>query len=229
MLMTWIRMRGGGGIDIYQYERGKIPDTTNMIDHLGPPNWAGIFVDGQCEIEGVLVGSLTIGSSDDMWLINDVIYGGADNHTGGFDEETMDNILGLVSEKNIIIKNNWVNGKEDGSNAERNNWNRHSIVITAGMVALGESFTFEHQNDEYSPYQGPVPDERGWIFLHGAVTQQRRGYVHRSNHIGTGYGKSYHYDFRFDRRPPPYYLEALDAEGHGLFDIVSWGELKASK
>ena len=59
----------------------------------------------------------------------------------------------------------------------------------------------------------------------GSVTQWRRGYVHRSNHGGTGYGKDYNYDFRFDERPPPFYLEAMDEDGHGLFDIISWGEL----
>ena len=92
------------------------------------------------------------------------------------------------------------------------------------MVALGESFTFEHQNDDWEAYQGPTPDERGIIHLVGAVTQKRRGYVHRSNHNSTGYGKEYHYDFRLDHYPPPYFLEALDEYGHGLFDIISFGE-----
>jgi len=221
-LMTWIRMRGAAGIDIFQYSIGSTP-AESLVAHINPPSWAGIFVDGQVEVEGILAGQLTIGSAENMWLVNNVQYLGSNAMTGHFAEANMTHILGLVSEKNIIIKDNFVNGKENGAAAGADQ-NRQSIVINAGLVALGESFTFQHQNDDWEAYQGPTPDERGYIWLKGAVTQQRRGYVHRSNHVGTGYGKSYHYDFRFDRRPPPFYLEALDENGHGLFDIISWGE-----
>lgn len=223
-MMTWIKMRGEAGIDIFQYPLGT-PQADSLIAHINPPNWQAMFVDGECEIEGDLAGTLTIGSRGNMWLVDNVRYVGANRYTGMFDEEGMINMLGLVSEANIIIKDNWVNGREDGVEVAPGDHNRHSIVINAGMVALGESFTFEHQNDDWELYQGPTPDERGYIYLKGAVTQWRRGYVHRSNHVGTGYGKSYNYDFRFDRRPPPYYLEATDESGHGLFDIISWGEL----
>lgn len=223
-LMTWIRLEGDAGIRIFQYPLGSVRSESLYMSQ-GPPNWQAIFVDGQCEIEGTLTGQLTIGSSGDMWLIDDVRYTRSNQFTGDFSEDDPTvGILGLVSESDIIIKDNYKNGKENGINVAAGDWGRHSIVITAGMVALGSSFTFEHQNDDWEAYQGPDPDERGWIYLKGAVTQQRRGYVHRSNNSGTGYGKAYRYDFRFDRRPPPYYMEALDENGHGLFDIISWGE-----
>jgi hypothetical protein len=239
-LMTLIKLVGDGGIKIYQYrlgsDRTQVNDEDNLISTLPVPNWQAIFVDGQCEVEGVLAGSLTIGSSGNMWLIDDVRYLGANPRTGDFDEASMNHMLGLVSEANVIIEDNYKNGKAGGYQggvapfpAEPNNWERHSIVLNAGIVALGSSFTFEHQNDEWEAYQGPTPDERGHIYLKGAVTQERRGYVHRSNHTGTGYGKAYRYDFRFDRRPPPYYMEALDENGHGLFDIISWGEQRPRK
>jgi hypothetical protein len=185
-------------------------------------------VNGQCEVMGEIAGNLTIGSAQDMWLIDNIRYVGANRYNGDFDQDAMPNMLGLVSEGNIIIEDNMVNGKENGFSIPGNH-DRHSIIITAGMVALGESFTFEHQNDDWELYQGPTPDERGIIHLRGAVTQWRRGYVHRSNHIGTGYGKDYRYDFRFDRRPPPFYLEAMDENGFGLFDIISWGEQEPSR
>lgn len=223
-LMTWIRLEGDGGYHIFQYPLGGVR-AESVYSSGPPPNWQAIFVDGQVEIEGTLTGQLTIGSSQDMFLIDDVRYTAANRLTGDFNEEDPSvGIMGLVSEGDIIIRDNYRNGKENGINVGGADWNRHSIVITAGMVALGSSFTFEHQNDDWEGYQGPTPDERGWIYLKGAVTQQRRGYVHRSNHTGTGYGKAYRYDFRFDRRPPPYYMEALDENGHGLFDIISWGE-----
>jgi len=220
-LMTWIRARGEAGIDIFQYQLGT-PRAESLYTHLTPPPWNAIFVDGECEVEGTFAGCMTIGSAGNMWLIDDVKFLGS-SALGDFVEEGMPHMLGLVSEANIIIQDNYRNGREDGGHLGQG-MQRESIVINAGMVALGESFTFEHQNDDWELYQGPTPDFRGTIFLKGAVTQWRRGYVHRSNHQDTGYGKSYHYDFRFDRRPPPYYLEAMDENGHGLFDIISWGE-----
>lgn len=224
-LMTWVRMDGGNGIDIYQYPMGT-PRAESLYTHINPPTWQAIFIDGDCEIEGILSGRLTIGCAGNMWLIDNIRFDGANPITGMFEESAMTHMLGLVSESNIIIKDNIPNGRNNGGiNAPQGDHNRHSIIIDAGMVALGESFTFEHQNDDWDLYQGPEPDERGYIYLVGAVTQWRRGYVHRSNHIGTGYLKSYNYDFRFDERPPPFYLEAMDEHGHGLFDIISWGEL----
>ncbi len=218
-LMTWIIGRGASGIDIYQYPLGT-PPADSLLTHLDPPIWQAVFVDGECEIEGDFYGNLTIGSAGNMWLIDNVKYVGSNAQTGFFDEDGMNHMLGLVSESNIIIKDTWANGRQNMTDGR-------SIIINAGMVALGESFTFQHMNDEWELYQGPAPDERGHIYLQGAVTQWRRGYVHRSNHDGTGYGKAYHYDFRFDTRPPPYYLEAMDENGNGLFDIISWGEQEA--
>ncbi len=116
------------------------------------------------------------------------------------------------------------------------------------MIALGDdnlpnfwgSFSFEDQNEAdggFTPnptiwewYTGAYeygnpgsPDERGDIHLWGAVTQRRRGYVHRSNHNGTGYGKDYHFDDRLRTMAPPYFLESTDREGNAFFQIVSWG------
>ena len=55
-------------------------------------------------------------------------------------------------------------------------------------------------------------------------SQRRRGYVHRSNHGGTGYGKQYTYDSRLDQMSPPYFLKATDSAGNAFYEIVSWGE-----
>ena len=243
--MTRVWLQGRQGIMIYQYELGlEGPDPYNPGDewvnphHLPPQGWGAIFVDGQAEIYGEFAGSATIGTSGNMWLIDNIQYLGTREGDGSIGDNSPEaqrsfpHMLGLVSERNIIIQDNFFNGREDGfGRYHANQIDHHSIIINAGMVSLGripepyQGFTFEHQNDDWELYQGPTPDERGIIHLTGAVTQWRRGYVHRSNHIGTGYGKDYHYDFRFDVRPPPFYLEAMDAEGHGLFDIISWGEL----
>ncbi|MDP8229407.1 MAG: T9SS type A sorting domain-containing protein, partial [Candidatus Electryoneaceae bacterium] len=185
-----------------------------------PPIHNGmVFIDGQCEISGqmdgngnfdngTVYGRVTIVSADDMWLIGDIRYEGSDRYTGHFGDtreemERMPHMLGLVSEGDIIIKDNAVNGRENGAQYHENHINRHSIIITASLIALGESFTFEHHNDEWDLYQGPSPDERGTIHLRGSMTQIRKGFVHRSRHGGTGYAKDYLYDYRLERDGPP--------------------------
>lgn len=240
--MVRLVLQGGQGIEVWRYPKGsdpEIPGVMKQDNSIGGLAWTAIFVDGECEIMGTLVGCVTIGSAGDMWLIDNVAYAGSNQLNGHFgvtpaEQKVMKNMLGLVSEKNIIIKNNVVNGRLNGAQYGSQNIAKNSININAGMIALGETFTFQDQNDEWNLYQGPTPDERGVIHLTGAVTQWRRGYVHRSNHgvgsgTGTGYGKDYIYDFRFDERPPPYYLEAVDENGNGLFDIISWGEVQAGK
>ena len=231
--MTRIWLRGNQGIVAYQYEMGTDPPPlygviNNLVNvrTIERPNWGAIFVDGQAEIYGEAAGAFTIGTASTMWLVDNIYYTGANPENGRWSAEIMDknmiNTLGLVSEGDIIIKDNWCNGRENGYRRfNQHSIEHHSITINAALVALGESFTFQHQNDDWEAYQGPAPDERGIIHLKGSVTQWRRGYVHRSNHDGTGYGKDYEYDFRFDDQPPPYYLEAVDQDGHGLFDLIS--------
>ncbi|MDP8239020.1 MAG: hypothetical protein P9X24_08010 [Candidatus Hatepunaea meridiana] len=236
--MTRVWLRGNEGIIAYQYELGTEPpplygnvdDIVNPM-RLRPPAWGAIFIEGQAEVYGQVSGALTIGSSSTMWLVDNIFYTGADYRNGRWSvnvyDTNMPNILGLVSEGDIIIKDNYWNGRENGFGIySPQSLEHHSITINAALVALDQSFTFQHQNDDWEAYQGPTPDRRGIIHLKGSVTQWRRGYVHRSNHIATGYGKDYEYDFRFDERPPPYYLEAMDEDGHGLFDLISWNELR---
>jgi len=177
-------------------------------------------------------------------LMDDIRYWFADGITGQFDDTTggYTDLLGIVSESNITIANSWANGREAQDQGQ-------DIIITAAMIALGDenvpnywgSFSFEDQNEAdggattnptiWEWYNGSYeylgngpndPDERGDIHLWGAVTQRRRGYVHRSNHGGTGYGKDYHFDDRLRYMAPPFFLDAVDSEGKGFFEIVKW-------
>jgi len=149
--MTWIHLRGVRGIDIFQYPLGT-PRTDSLYVHLSVPNWQAVFVDGECEIEGEFAGSFTIGCRGNMWLIGDIRYVGADRNTGDFDDN-MRHRLGLMSEQNIIIKDNIVNGQNNGCNVAPNDPDRHSIVINAALISLGDSFRFEHTNEDHDLYQ----------------------------------------------------------------------------
>lgn len=199
-----------GNILFYQHPHGS-PAGDSLILSIRAPAWGCIFIDGQCEISGWVTGKYTIGSSGDMWLVDDITYVGANRRNGRFGDgrremEGFPHMLGLVSERNIIIKNTYRNGREDGYNAQPGNPARHSIVIDAGPIALGGSFMFQHTNADWEAYQGPEPDERGIIHLTGTVVQRDGFALHNDNHEGTGYFfADYLYDYRFDVRPPPFF------------------------
>jgi len=203
------------GLDIYQWDLGApFPDSLAPLHHYDPMTEAALFFYAPLEIKGTVSGTYTVGASGDIRLLDDIKY--ADSQPSGEVNPDSHHMLGIVSESNIIVANTAENGRENSAQGS-------SIIINAAMIALGESFTFEDQNDVWESYQGPQPDDRGIIRLWGSVVQKRRGYVHRSNHGSTGYGKDYHYDFRFDEGPPPCYPDATDQLGHSLFDIVAWG------
>jgi hypothetical protein len=231
---------GANGLQIWKWPLG-IPyaDTVAILVYSSPPPTDGaIFVDGILEVLGTdpvaridygVKGRLSIGSSQNMWLLDNLRYVDSNLQSGVIDSST-DNILGIMSEAYILIKNTEENGRDNGT-VTGNEW-EEDIIINGGVVALGESFSFEDQNDVITAYQGslpfwyysngPTPDERGQIHLWGQISQFRRGYVHRSNHNGTGYLKDYHYDQRFYFDPPPCY-PYLD-ENYGVDrEILSWG------
>ncbi|MBC8205061.1 MAG: hypothetical protein H8E87_06090 [FCB group bacterium] len=234
-----LKFRGTQGYDLY-FRWMEVPIDTYMTTIL-PMFGGAIFFDDTLELTGTdtvsridygVYGQLSVGSSRDIWLGGNIRYVTARLDNGSFNAENETNSLGILSEANILIRNNWENGRDNGDEFP-DIW-RKNIIITAGMVALGESFSFEDQNDvpaagggmlpEWYYSNGPWPDERGDIQLWGADNQKRRGYVHRSNHGGTGYGKDYNYDVRFITDPPPFYPK-LSSDGTTVASrtIVSWG------
>jgi hypothetical protein len=240
------------GWTMFRWPMGTPFDSLTATVFTGPvPAWEAIYVDGYLELYGTVRGQVTVGATGHpianeflgkhcIRLLDDVKYWFSSPVNGSFNDTTggYTDILGIVSESNITIANTYANGRENQSQGS-------SIIITAAMIALGDdsksnywgSFSFEDQNepppnptiwefytgDYYAP--GTGPDERGDIYLWGAVTQRRRGYVHRSNHNGTGYGKDYHFDDRLKYMAPPYFLEATDSEGNAFWQIVKWGDL----
>jgi len=221
-----------GGWHLWQWDWGTPFDSTNIDNEDVIPYGSNlaIFVEGDVELWGDWIsGSCTVGTSGTMELWDNVKI--AEVSEQNPDVSAAQSIVGLVSEGFIRIKDTYANGRGNGLYAP-GGYERKHIVITAAMVALGESFTFEHQNDTWNEYRWCDPtgqhanetDERGTIWLRGSVTQMRRGYVHRSTCGGTGYAKDYVYDFRLDSTPPPFYLEAVDEGGSSLFDVVYWQE-----
>ena len=184
-----------------------------------------LYFDSPLEMYGTIDGVATIGCSQDIRLLDNVLYEAANPEIGIFDMDECDDMLGIVSARDIIIANTFANGRDNGWGEDRDNLDRHSIVINAALAAFGESFTFEDQNDEWELRQGPEPDDRGVIYLVGSLANRRRGFVCRSNHQGTGYGKYYRHDTRFIDNAPPLFpnVARRDVLGEGNF-LVMTGE-----
>jgi hypothetical protein len=202
------------GVTLYSWDIGSPYTDTNRVSIPSLINTC-IFCDCPLELMGTIQGSATIGSSQNIRIIDNIRYRDSNPQNGQIDSSGT-NYLGIVSEGNVLVANTWANGRDNRAAGR-------DIIVTAAIVALGESFTFEDQNDVWDAYQGPEPDERGIMYVWGSITQERRGYVHRSNHQGTGYLKDYHYDTRFKKQRPPCFFEAVDEAGRGLFNIISWG------
>ena len=148
----------------------------------------GVFyVDGNVQIEGQLDGAFTLAASGDITITDDLVYRDADPVDGP--NPGCDDLLGLVSESNIVI---------DDNSANRNDCNIH-----AHMMALDTSFCVEN-------YRSGSP--RGTLTVHGGIIQRYRGavgtgYINGDEIvISTGFAKNYHYDPRFNKLQPPGYL-----------------------
>ncbi|MCD4690930.1 DUF4900 domain-containing protein [bacterium] len=145
-----------------------------------------MYVDGLVEIEGVLDGNLTVASSGNICIMDDLTYvaSDAEGPLAGCDD-----IMGLVSESSVVVKNTTANQSD--------------CTIHAHVMALGTSFEVESFRDG-SP--------RGTLTVHGGIVQRYRGCVGTGRLSGdtiilySGYAKSYHYDGRFDSVQPPGYL-----------------------
>jgi hypothetical protein len=101
--------------------------------------------------------------------------------------------------RDIKIANSPANGRANCNGGGRYNPDQNycGVIICGAFYALGESLTFENQNDADSGYVCDCsPDERGVLHLFGATVQHRRGFVHRAARGGTGYLKDYQFDTR---------------------------------
>ncbi|HEY3295596.1 MAG TPA: T9SS type A sorting domain-containing protein [bacterium] len=200
------------------------------------PRGRCIFFDGPLDIEGHMSGEASIGTACDLRLLDNVVYDDADSLTGRTPLTSI-NYLMLVSEHDIKIANTPANGRENsnGEGLSQPDRNLSGIVISAALVALGESFTFEQQNDVDSGYvyqigdpPQPAQDDRGTVYLYGSLAQMRRGYVHRSSNMSTGYAKQYRWDRRFAAWMPPGAL-SFDAPRPRTTDTLDFGTVPVGR
>ncbi|MGA9363235.1 MAG: hypothetical protein WBW16_02590 [Bacteroidota bacterium] len=154
---------------------GPIVDSISLSN----PSFNGVILGNQrVHVKGTLDGKLTIASLQDVYVEDNIYY--EKNPQAGFS----DDMLGLVSESNVVVADNSANN--------------NNCEIDAAIFARTGSFTAE--NYRYRPVSG-------WLRLLGSITQNIRGAVgtFSGETIMSGFSKRYRYDDRYDNpdnRPP---------------------------
>ncbi|HEY3295597.1 MAG TPA: T9SS type A sorting domain-containing protein [bacterium] len=214
----------GGTIYCDMWDEGTPFDSTERwpIPIVGR---ACLFFDGPLELKGSgLTGQVTIGSSHDIRLIDNITYAGA-GPQGQIPVNSLA-ILGIASEHDIKIANTPANGRwnSDGLGSSQNNSHLTSIVID-GLLWAGGSITFDQQNDIDSGYVCEcVPDERGTIYLYGSMVQSHWKPLRRSTNTFTGYMLQARYDWRIDRILPPCW-QHLPGDEPLVTDTLNFGNV----
>lgn len=167
------------------------PDTVLLTD-IAPTGV--IYSTKDVRVKGVLNGQLTIYSTDDIWIDDDIIYANDPNA-----DPNSDDILGLIANDKVIVTDN-----------EPNN---NDINIQACVMAVNSYFTAQNYGGR------PIA---GVLRLTGSIVQNRRGGVGTfsrwTNSITHGFSKRYRFDSRLALLSAPYYPYVRNLH------LVSWWE-----
>ena len=188
----------GANNDGVAYIRGGTLPTSPIIDSvsLSDPSFNGVILGtNSVGVEGTLDGKLTLTSQTNMYIHNDVLYERNPRFT------TSDDVLGLVAEGNVVVKNNAANN----SNCE----------IHGSIFSRTGSFTAENYNTR------PVSGE---LRVLGSIVQDTRGAIGQfsGSTITSGFSKRYRYDDRLGDQSfrPPFYPGYYVA----TYAITNWWE-----
>jgi hypothetical protein len=177
---TTILLNSNGTMNVTN--NNKSPKWNNKNMAL-PANGALFIADkdkndkGNLNISGTLSGRLTIGTSGDINITNDIKYANNPRLPGSTSTDT----LGIVSEGDVVIS----------KNAPAN------LEIDASIMALNTSFML----DEWW-----TNGSRGDLSVFGGIIQKQRGPVGTFSGTTkvSGYSKIYNYDERLLTSPPPF-------------------------
>jgi hypothetical protein len=156
-----------------------------------------VYVNNPLNLSGNLRGELTIACKRDISIVDDITYSQSD--ASGAPLPGCTDLLGLVSEKNILFKN-------DPATKD--------LKVDAVLMALDTSIQAEN-------YDTRAASAAGTLTIWGGLIQKYRGPVGTSDasgHIVTGYVKDYHYDTRVTARTPPAFPLT------GVYQETEWAE-----
>ncbi len=164
-----------------------------------------VYVNGQCNVEGVVDGQVTIATNGIMNITNDLTYADSDANgpCGGCND-----ILGLIAGSKLNVEDNVPNGTD--------------CVIHAHMIAINNQAALVEHYAQGSP--------RGTLTVYGGMAQDKWGPVGTGYydldgdfHVLTGYERDIHYDWRLRTMLPPGYSSIIF--GGGGLERLAWREI----
>ncbi len=190
--LSYIVMKNDGSVDVSLYTNGS--GWSAMTNYPKDVHNGIISTSEKVFLEGTVNGQMTVHSEKDVELYGDIEY----NVDPRVDDTSTD-LLGVVSERNILVDRNAHSRK--GS---------RDLTLHGSFMALGDSFQVENY------VSGSF---RGDLNLLGGIIQRTRGAVGTFGRYGiTGYSKKYDYDVRLGKSIPPNFPR------ESVFTVVSWKE-----
>ena len=164
-----------------------------------------IYVNGSCQVSGIVDGQATVVNNATIEIVGDLIYAGSDAN-GPLPD--CDDILGLVASTKVSISDNAANGSD--------------CVIHAHIMSMNNQAALVENYGQGTP--------RGTLTVHGGLAQDKwgpvgTGYYDEAGefHLLTGYEKDFHYDWRLREMLPPGYASIIF--NGGGFNRLVWREI----
>jgi hypothetical protein len=164
-----------------------------------------IYVNGTCNISGVVDGQATVVNNATIEIVDDLTY--ADSDANG-PRPGCDDILGLIASTKVAIADNLAN--------------QDDCVVHAHFMSMNNQASFVDNYTQGTP--------RGTLSIYGGLAQDKWGPVGTGYydydgtfHVLTGYERDFHYDWRLRSLLPPGY-DAIVFKG-GNLDRIAWREI----
>jgi hypothetical protein len=192
------------------------------ISHNLNPNFKGvIYASNKVAVSGMLRGQVTIAASDNIVLVDDLVYA-TDPGAGSCAD-----MLGLFSGADVVIADNMIATPQDPDGDGVQDVTYEELPADErinGVILALSSFTAENYN--VGPTSGQNCDAvvrgRGCLRLTGGIIQESRGPVATAGG-GFGYVKRYGYDACAAQYPPPYFPTTGKFRKVGVFDVDPTG------
>jgi len=167
------------------------------------PNSKGvIYVSGNVVVSGTVRGKVTLASSGNVIIADDLKY----SITPGSTQCIAGDMLGLIASGYIWMSDNELNTPQPwGSSSAYKTYAATSDEYLQGVLLTLNSFEVENYDGGPTAQEpcGTTATGRGCLYITGGIIQGTRGAVGTTG--GTGYIKRYSYDNCAFQTPPPYF------------------------
>lgn len=202
---TWRKWPPGAAPSVKAIWPDEAPYLFPLSRAFNPSTKGVIYVNGTVGVSGKLRGRVTLYSTSNVAVLDDILYA----TDAGLNK--CKDILGLISANNITLADNALNDPPDissGGNTFKSVDDTQDTYVQGVLMTLNTAFGAENSTRgavNASDCDGALSG-RGCLKLTGGVIQQQRGAMGYGNSsIRYGYVKRYSYDRCALYSPPPYF------------------------